>query len=190
MASIGSRARLRDLSFTTGGAVIRNQRLLRFEGAGGFASIRGASLLKGRQHADVTVVADHRAGHCQSQELFKAVLDGDARSVFQGRITVAPAQKTDARMMTRALLLSETAEAISKPELEIFADDVQCGHGATTGALDGQLKFYLMARGIPAKEAETLLIQAFIGEAIDGVEHVGLREALMDATANWLAGRG
>jgi Fe-S cluster assembly protein SufD len=93
-------------------------------------------------------------------------------------------------MMTRALLLSETAEAISKPELEIFADDVQCGHGATTGALDGQLKFYLMARGIPAKEAETLLIQAFIGEAIDGVEHVGLREALMDATAAWLAGRG
>ena len=191
MASIGARARLKDLSFTTGGAVVRNQRLLRFEGVGGFAGIRGASLLKGRQHADVTVVADHRAGQCQSQELFKAVLDGDARSVFQGRITVHPqAQKTDARMMTRALLLSETAEAISKPELEIFADDVQCGHGATTGALDGQLKFYLMARGIPAKEAETLLIQAFIGEAIDGVEHVGLREALMDATAAWLAGRG
>jgi Fe-S cluster assembly protein SufD len=191
MASIGARARLRDVSFTTGGAVIRNQRRLRFEGEGAFASVRGASLLKARQHADVMVVADHLAGQCQSQELFKAVLNDDARSVFQGRITVRPhAQKTDARMMTRALLLSETAEAISKPELEIFADDVQCGHGATTGALDGELKFYLMARGIPAKQAETLLVQAFIGEAIDGIAHAGLREALMDATANWLAGRG
>ncbi len=191
MASIGSGAQLRDLSFTIGGAVVRNQRSLRFEGAGGFASVRGASLLKGRQHADVMVVTDHRAGHCQSQELFKAVLDGDARSIFQGRITVHPhAQKTDARMMTRALLLSETAEAVSKPELEIFADDVQCGHGATTGALDPELKFYLMARGIPVQQAETLLVQAFIGETIDGVTHAGLREALMDATANWLAGRG
>jgi Fe-S cluster assembly protein SufD len=191
LASIGPGARLRDLSFTIGGAVVRNQRFLRFEGADGFASVRGASLLKGRQHADAMVVADHRAGHCQSQELFKAVLDGEARSIFQGRITVHPhAQKTDARMMTRALLLSETAQAISKPELEIFADDVQCGHGATTGALDPELKFYLMARGIPVQQAETLLVQAFIGEAIDGVAHAGLREALMDATANWLAGRG
>ena len=77
-------------------------------------------------------------------------------------------------MMTRALLLSETAEAVSKPELEIFADDVQCGHGATTGALDPELKFYLMARGIPAQQAETLLVQAFVGETIDGVAHAGL----------------
>jgi Fe-S cluster assembly protein SufD len=137
------------------------------------------------------VVADHRAGHCQSKELFKAVLDGDARNVFQGRITVHPhAQKTDARMMTRALLLSETAEAVSKPELEIFADDVQCGHGATTGSLDRELKFYLMARGIPAKEAETLLVEAFIGEVIDVIGHAGLREALGNAAAAWLAGRG
>lgn len=191
MARLGARARLRDVSFTTGGAVVRNQRLLRLEGEGGFAAVGGASLLNGRQHADAMVIADHRAGQCQSRELFKAVLDGDARNVFQGRITVHQrAQKTDARMMTRALLLSPTAEAISKPELEIFADDVQCGHGATTGSLDGDLKFYLMARGIPAKEAETLLVQAFIGEVIDGIGHVGLREALMDAAAGWLAGRG
>ena len=84
-------------------------------------------------------------------------------------------------MMTRALLLSERAEADNKPELEIFADDVQCGHGATAGALDDELKFYLMARGIPAAEAEALLIQAFLGEAIEGIEHAGLREALMEA---------
>jgi Fe-S cluster assembly protein SufD len=93
-------------------------------------------------------------------------------------------------MMTQGLLLSERAEMDHKPELEIFADDVQCGHGATTGALDDELKFYLMARGIPAAEAEALLIQAFLGEAIEGIEHAGLREALMDQVAAWLARRG
>jgi Fe-S cluster assembly protein SufD len=111
--------------------------------------------------------------------------------VFQGRIIVRPgAQKTDAKMMTRALLLSEKAEADNKPELEIFADDVQCGHGATAGALDEELKFYLMARGIPEPQAEALLIQAFVGEAIDGIEHAGLREVLMEAVTAWLKARG
>jgi len=115
------------------------------------------------------------------------VLDDESRSVFQGKIIVRPqAQKTDAKMATHALLLSEAAEADNKPELEIFADDVQCGHGATAGALDETLLFYLKARGIPAKEAEALLIQAFVGEAVEGIEHAGLREALMDEVAGWL----
>jgi Fe-S cluster assembly protein SufD len=92
--------------------------------------------------------------------------------------------------MTQALLLSETAEADAKPELEIFADDVQCGHGATTGALDDKLKFYLMARGIPAAEAEALLIQAFLGEAIDGIAHEGVREAVRSLMVAKLAARG
>jgi Fe-S cluster assembly protein SufD len=92
-------------------------------------------------------------------------------------------------MMTRALLLSENAEADNKPELEIFADDVQCGHGSTTGALDEELKFYMMARGIPAREAEALLIQAFVGEAVDPISHEGIREALMQATASWVQER-
>jgi Fe-S cluster assembly protein SufD len=92
-------------------------------------------------------------------------------------------------MMTRSLLLSEEAEADNKPELEIFADDVVCGHGATTGALDDTLKFYLMSRGIPAKQAEALLIQAFIGEAVEGIAHEGLREALMVAALRWLGAR-
>jgi len=100
------------------------------------------------------------------------------------------AQKTDARMMSRALLLSERAEADNKPELEIFADDVQCGHGATAGALDDELKFYLMARGIPAKEAEALLIEAFIGEVVEAVAHDGLKDALMHAALGWLRTRG
>ena len=119
------------------------------------------------------------------------MLDGESRGVFQGKIIVRPkAQKTDGRMMTRALLLSETAEADNKPELEIFADDVQCGHGATAGALDEDLVFYLKARGIPAREAEALLIQAFIGEAVEGIEHAGLREVLMEAAVAWLKARG
>jgi Fe-S cluster assembly protein SufD len=155
------------------------------------ANIRGATLLKGRQHADTTLIVNHNARGCQSREVFKSVLDDETHGVFQGRIVVKQgAQQTDAKMMTRALLLSETAEADNKPELEIFADDVQCGHGATAGALDQELKFYLMARGIPAAEAEALLIQAFLGEAVEGIEHAGLREALMDQVAAWLKARG
>jgi Fe-S cluster assembly protein SufD len=159
-------------------------------GAGTTLRLDGASLLNGKQHGDTTLLVDHAAGGCVGRELFKSVLDGESRGVFQGKIIVRPgAQKTDARMMTRALLLSEDAEADNKPELEIFADDVQCGHGATSGALDDNLKFYLMARGIPEKDAEALLIQSFVGEAVETIAHEGARGALMDATLRWLGGR-
>jgi Fe-S cluster assembly protein SufD len=190
MAAVGAHARINTFNFTTGGAVVRNQLFLRLDGEGTVASIRGASLLRDRQHADTTLFVDHRAKGCQSRELFKSVLDGESRGVFQGKIIVRPgAQQTDAKMASHALLLSETAEADNKPELEIFADDVQCGHGATAGALDEDLLFYLRARGIPRIEAQSLLIQAFVGEAVEGIEHAGLREALMEAAAGWLAAR-
>ncbi len=190
-AAIGAHARFNTFSFTAGGAVVRNQLFLKFDGEGTVAAIRGAALLRGQQHADTTLIADHVARDCQSREMFKSVLDDEAHGVFQGRIIVRRhAQKTDGKMMTRALLLSERAEADNKPELEIFADDVQCGHGATAGALDEELKFYLMARGIPPAEAEAMLIQAFLGEAIDGIEHAGLREALTENVAAWLGARG
>ncbi len=189
-AAIGARARFNSFTFTAGGAVVRNQLFLNFDGEDTVAAVGGASLLKGRQHADTTLVANHIARGCQSRELFKSVLDDEAHAVFQGRIVVRPgAQQTDGKMMTRALLLSDRAEADNKPELEIFADDVQCGHGATAGALDDELKFYLLARGIPPAEAEALLIQAFVGEAIEGIEHAGLREALIDQVAGWLEAR-
>ena len=191
MAAIGAHARFNEFLFTTGGAIVRNQLFVRFDGEGTLAAIRGASLLKGRQHADTTLIADHAIGACTSREMFKTVLDGESRGIFQGKIIVRPkAQKTDAKMATHALLLSETAEADNKPELEIFADDVQCGHGATSGDLDKDLLFYLRARGIPEKEAEALLIQAFVGEAVEGIEHAGLRDALMDQVAAWLKARG
>lgn len=189
-AAIAGRARFNTFGFTMGGAVVRNQMFLNFDGEDTVGGIRGATLLGGRQHADTTLFVNHIARGCQSREVFKSVLGGEAHGVFQGRIVVRRgAQKTDAKMMTQALLLSERAEADNKPELEIYADDVQCGHGATAGALDDELKFYLMARGIPAAEAEALLIQAFLGEAIEGIEHAGLREALMETVVTWLKAR-
>jgi Fe-S cluster assembly protein SufD len=190
MAAIGAHARFNEFLFTSGAAIVRNQLFVRFAGEGTIAHICGASLLRGREHADTTVIADHAAGGCTSREVFKSVLDDEARGVFQGKIIVRPhAQKTDAKMATHALLLSETAEADNKPELEIFADDVQCGHGATSGDLDEDLLFYLRARGIPAKEAQALLIQAFVGEAVEGIEHAGLRDALMEQVVAWLEQR-
>lgn len=191
IADIGAHARFNNFTFITGGAAIRNQLFVRFGGEETVARIHGASMLKDRQHADTTLVADHAIGHCQSRELFKSVLDDESRGVFQGKIIVQPdAQKTDGKMSTHALLLSENAEADAKPELEIFADDVVCGHGATAGDLDEDLLFYLRSRGIPPKEAEALLIQAFIGEAVEGIEHAGLRELLMESATRWLAARG
>ena len=189
--TVDAKANYRDFAFTTGGAVVRNQTFVRFVREGTEASISGATLIKGRQHVDNTLVIEHAAGGCTSRERFRSVLDGESHSIFQGKIVVEPhAQKTDAKMASHALLLSDEAEADNKPELEIFADDVQCGHGATAGALDSSLKFYLMSRGIPEKQAEALLIQAFVGEAIEEVANEGIRESLMQAAINWLNTRG
>ena len=191
LANIGARAEFNEWGFTTGGAVVRNQQFVLLAGEGTVANLRGLSLIADRQHADTTLTVDHASAGGQSREVFKAVVDDEARAVFQGKITVRQqAQKTDAKMMTRALLLSDRAEADGKPELEIFADDVQCGHGSTTGTLDDQLKFYLMARGIPKKEAEALLIQAFAAEVVETIGHEGVRDALTDAIAGWLGQRG
>ena len=190
MAAVGAHSRFNEFLFTAGGAVVRNQIFVRFAGTGTIAGICGASLLKGNQHADTTLLVDHVAEGCTSRETFKSVLDGESRGVFQGKIIVRPgAQKTDAKMATHALLLSDTAESDNKPELEIFADDVQCGHGATSGALDEDLLFYLRARGITQPEAEALLIQAFVGEAVEGIEHAGLRDVLMEQVVKWLNAR-
>jgi Fe-S cluster assembly protein SufD len=187
MAAVGKEAMLRDFTLALGGLVTRNQLFLRLDGEATRLSVNGANLLRGRQHVDTTMVVDHVAVGCEGREKFKSVLDDEARAVFQGKIIVRQAaQKTDAKMATNALLLSEEAEADNKPELEIFADDVQCGHGATSGALDEELLFYLQARGVPYKEAEALLIQSFVGEAIETVENETLREALIGLTDEWL----
>lgn len=189
-ATIGARATLHTFNAALGGAVARAQVYARFAGKGATGGFRGITMLSGRRHADTTLVVTHDAEGCESRELYKAVIDDEARSVFQGRINVpAHAQKTDARMMTASLLLSEGAEANAKPELEIFADDVQCGHGATCGALDDDLLFYLLARGIPRVEAEKMLILAFLGEAIDEIENEAVHDALIHRVEAWLERR-
>jgi Fe-S cluster assembly protein SufD len=189
--TVGAKTRLNTFNMTSGGGTSRYQGYVTFAGEGAEVNANGVNLLNGRQHADTTLVLDHAVPHCTSREIFRAVVDDRGRSVFQGRIIVRPkAQKTDAKMMTRALLLSDEAEADNKPELEIFADDVTCGHGATTGALDESLLFYLRARGLSEKEAQALLIQAFVGEAIESIASDVLREAAISTAQRWLAARG
>jgi Fe-S cluster assembly protein SufD len=191
LAEVGAGAKFNTFAFTTGSPLVRNQSFIRFAGDNTEAAIGGVSLLKGREHVDNTLVINHASHGCMSRERFRSVLEGEARAVFQGKIIVEPgAQKTDAKMLSNALLLSDDAEADNKPELEIFADDVQCGHGATAGALDEGLLFYLRARGIPEKEAEALLIQAFIGEVVDTIAQENVREPLMTAAVKWLQARG
>jgi Fe-S cluster assembly protein SufD len=185
--TVGARAKLNLFNMTRGGAVSRFQGFIKMAGEGSELSVNGVNLLSGTQHGDTTLVVDHAVPHCTSREIFRAVVDDRAHSVFQGRIIVRPhAQKTDGKMMTRALLLSDEAEADNKPELEIFADDVTCGHGATSGALDESLLFYLRARGLPEKEAQALLIQAFLGEAIEQIGDDNLRELVAAAAQHWL----
>ncbi len=189
-ATIGAGTTFNTFNAALGAGLARAQVFARFTGKNAVAGFRGITLLSGKRHADTTLVVTHDAEGCQSRELFKAVIDDAARSVFQGKINVpAHAQKTDARMMTASLLLSEESEAYAKPELEIFADDVQCGHGATCGALDDDLLFYMLARGISRPAAEKMLILAFLGEAIDEIENVAVHDALIHRVEEWLEAR-
>jgi Fe-S cluster assembly protein SufD len=191
VVTLGVHAHFNTFGMTSGASVSRYQATIAFAGEGSQVTTNGVNLLNGRQHADTTLFMDHAVPNCSSREIFRAVVDDRGHSVFQGRIIVQPkAQKTDAKMMTRALLLSDEAEADNKPELEIFADDVTCGHGATTGALDEGLLFYLRARGLSEKEAQALLIQAFVGEAIESIVNDNLRELAVGAAERWLAARG
>jgi Fe-S cluster assembly protein SufD len=191
VVTLGAHAHFNTFGMTSGAGVSRYQATIAFAGEGSQVTTNGVNLLNGRQHADTTLFMDHAVPNCSSREIFRAVVDDRGHSVFQGRIIVQPkAQKTDAKMMTRALLLSDEAEADNKPELEIFADDVTCGHGATTGALDESLLFYLRARGLSEKEAQALLIQAFVGEAIESIVNDNLRELAVGAAERWLAARG
>jgi Fe-S cluster assembly protein SufD len=190
ITKVGAKSKLNLFNMTSGGAISRLQGFITLAGEDSELNVNGVNLLRDRQHGDLTLVVDHAVPGCTSRENFRAVLDDRAHSVFQGRIIVRPhAQKTDGKMMTRALLLSDEAEADNKPELEIFADDVSCGHGATSGALDDSLLFYLRARGLPEKQAQALLIQAFVGEAIEAIEDEALRERVIDLAQAWLEAR-
>lgn len=173
------------------GGLVRRQIFAHLDGDRASIGLRGLSLLRGREHADTTLVIDHALPYGVSREFYRHILDGEATGVYQGQVSVRQhAQKTDGAMKSQALVLSEGASMYNKPELEIFADDVVCGHGATVGQLDDEQIFYLQARGIPRVEAEALLLEAFANEALEFVSDETLREIFADEARAWLARRG
>jgi len=189
MAALGARSTYRAFQLTAATGLVRNHLAVTFRGEGATLDISGCFLGRGAEHIDTTLVVDHAVPGCESRELFKGVLADKARGVFQGKVIVRPdAQKSDGKQMAQVLMLSEDAEFDSKPELEIHADDVICGHGSTAAELDSGMLFYLRTRGIPLEEARTLLIESFVGEALDKVEDERLREALSTIALGRLAG--
>jgi Fe-S cluster assembly protein SufD len=149
--------------------------------------LNGAYMATGEQHIDNTTFIDHAAPNSSSREIYKGVLDESARGVFQGKILVRKdSQKTDGHQLNKTLLLSPGTEIDTKPELEIYADDVKCSHGATTGELDEEPLFYLRARGIDPQTARGMLVAAFIGEALDEIQAEAPREAFQAVVDNWL----
>ncbi len=189
-AWLGKDATFSSFGLTVGAAASRHQLFVTCAGEDARLTLGGATLLRGSQHGDTTLVVDHAVPGGESRELFKTVVDDEATGIFQGKIIVRrDAQKTDGRMMSAALLLCEGAAMNNKPELEIFADDVLCAHGATCGALDDDLLFYLMARGLPRHEAEALMVEAFVGEAVELVTDETVRGHLLGIVQAWLAAR-
>lgn len=182
-------AQLRTLVIHAGAGLARTHLFPKMEGEGAHADVTGLNLVSDGQHSDITMETTHAVPHTSSQPLFKSITRGRSKSVVQGKLIVArDAQKTDAKFMHQGLMLSDEAEILSKPELEIYADDVVCGHGSTCGKLDEDSLFYLLSRGIPKAEAETMLVRGFIAELIDPIEDEAVNEALQGIVDGWLLG--
>ncbi len=165
--------------FSQGGAIERSDVLVRLEGQGGEAHLRGLYLTKDNEHSDHYINIDHAAPHTTSRLLYKGILDGKSRAIFGGTVLVRPgAVKTDAQQTDKNLLLSKEAEADSKPSLEIYCDDVQCGHGAAAGAVSEEALFYMRSRGLDRAAATALLIKGFAGEILDTVKVAPLQAYL------------
>ncbi len=190
-ATLGKEAKLTLFVMNFGGHLVREEILVNAAGEGADFQLRGVNMLSGSSHTDVTMVLDHLGYGATSQEVFRNVVTGQAKGVFQGQIRVArEAQKTDAKMACNTLLLSDDGEFSAKPELEIFADDVACGHGATVTEIDADHLFYLMSRGIEEKEARRLLVKAFLAEVVEDLEDEQLVEALEARLDDWFAEHG
>lgn len=185
--TLGADSLLRVFVLNAGGAVVRTEIHAVTEGEGADIQIRGVNLLHDGQHVDVTTTLNHLVANTTSTEIFRNVVTG-GHGVFQGMIRVARgAQKTDARLACNSLLLSDDGDFSAKPELEIFADDVQCGHGATAGEINADHLFYLMSRGIPEHQARALLVKAFVDEVVEEIEHEAAVEALEARIDAWLS---
>lgn len=188
---IGKDAKLTLFVMNEGGRLVRQEIRVKAADEGADFQLRGVNLLSGDSHTDVTMVLDHAVPNTGSRELVRNVVTGKAHGVFQGRINVhQPAQKTDAKMACNTLLLSDDGEFDTKPELEIFADDVVCGHGATVTEIDRNHLFYLMARGVDEKSARGLLVKAFLAEVIEELEVEPVVEALEQRLEAWFATHG
>jgi Fe-S cluster assembly protein SufD len=173
------RSRLATHTLTFGGRLSRNEVRVRFDGEHSEATVNGLYLASGRQHLDHQTILDHARPHCTSHELYKGILDGHAHGVFNGKIYVRKdAQKTDAKQTNKVLLLSDDATIDTKPQLEIFADDVKCTHGATVGQLDAEQLFYLRTRGLDIDSARALLTFAFANDVVGRIPLEPLRTEL------------
>ena len=189
-ARLGTESTFKSFTLTVNGVLTRNEVVLELTGDDAVAHVAGACMGDGNFHHDDTVFVTHDAVNCESRQVFKKVLRNGATGVFQGKILVKPgAQKTDGYQISQSLLLDGDSQFLAKPELEIYADDVACSHGSTSGAIDDEGLFYLRARGLPRGVAEDLLTIAFIAEAVQEIEDERLQEEIVSRVEGWLARR-
>lgn len=188
-ASLAEKADFHQSALLLGARLSRLETNLSHDGGGARAALKSAAILGGGRHADLTSRIEHNAPGCVTQQLHKSAVAGRGRGVFQGKFFVARgAQKTQAQMAANALLLSEMAEVNQKPELEIYADDVECAHGSTVGALNEEALFYLQSRGLDDAAARAMLVDAFLGEVFDDMPHPAIEHVFRMRAARSLEG--
>ena len=189
-ARLGKESAFKSFTLTANGVLTRNESFIELVGDNAVAHIAGAAVGDGDFHHDDTVFVVHDAVGCESRQVFKKVLRNGAVGTFQGKILVKEgAQKTDGYQISQSLLLDEDAQFLAKPELEIYADDVACSHGSTSGAIDEDALFYLQSRGIPRSDAQDLLVLAFLAEAIEEIENEDIAEDISGRLKGWLQRR-
>ena len=189
-ARLGRESVFKTFTLTVNGMMTRNETVLELTGDDAVAHVAGAAVGDGDFHGDNTVFITHDAQNCESRQVFKYVLRNGATGVFQGKILVKPdAQKTDGYQISQSLLLDEDSQFLAKPELEIYADDVACSHGSTSGAIDEDALFYLRARGVPEGEATDMLTLAFLAEAVEEIEDRDLADDIVARLEGWFARR-
>ncbi len=187
---MGTESVYKSFTLTVNGVLTRNEQVVELTGDDAVVHVAGACVGDGEFHHDDTVFVTHDAVNCESRQVFKKVLRNGATGVFQGKILVkAGAQKTDGYQISQSLLLDEDSQFLAKPELEIYADDVACSHGSTSGAIDETALFYLRSRGVPTKEATDMLTLAFLAEAVQEIEDEALAEVIVTRLQDWLARR-
>ena len=190
-ARLGAKSQMRSFTLTANGRLTRNEAVIELTGDEGRAHVAGATVGDGEFHHDDTVFITHAAVACESRQVFKKVLMNGATGVFQGKILVKPgAQKTDGYQISQSLLLDEDSQFLAKPELEIYADDVKCSHGSTSGAIDETALFYLQSRGVPRRTAQALLVLAFLAEAIQEIADEDIAEDIRARLEGWLERHG